>query len=401
MNNQSDTPTPSIQIISFNPDIRSDEYCTIEVNEQIGSYEFMSAYTISGLFKHLTNSDFDLVTINYDTLPDKRLAYMRNIITSIKTVSSCANRKIPKTFLYSARLRDVCQIRQILEAGFDGVDCNADKSSIDARVNNLLRVIAGGKIIDVESKHLISITTTARRRGTILETKIQLGTVAYYCVPKLPTEVADKTVNLLLKELNIKCYSISNITDLFPILSNPLHQVDIVWLDAETLRDFNGASMFDIINTVTTLINSTGRKNRTRLYIAVNGDTPIELIRECMKMKGVAGIHGISGYLTWDETKLQLTKALQGKQYLTDKIRDRLNDRKNKPLKSVDSLTMRESQCLKLLLDGGNTNKVIANTLGVTEATIKVYMGNIFKKHHVHNRGELISKLSKSERTAA
>ena len=52
------------------------------------------------------------------------------------------------------------------------------------------------------------------------------------------------------------------------------------------------------------------------------------------------------------------------------------------------ALTLRESQILSLLREG-HRNKVIALELGISEATVKVHVQNIFKKLNVSNRTQV------------
>lgn len=58
-------------------------------------------------------------------------------------------------------------------------------------------------------------------------------------------------------------------------------------------------------------------------------------------------------------------------------------------------LSNREQQVVKLLLEG-NSNKLIAASLGITESTVEFHLKNIYTKHQVSSRTELILKLRKS-----
>lgn len=55
----------------------------------------------------------------------------------------------------------------------------------------------------------------------------------------------------------------------------------------------------------------------------------------------------------------------------------------------------REQTVLDLLLNG-KENKIIAYELGLTEATIKLHLRNLFKKFGVHSRLQLVVKILKS-----
>lgn len=57
-------------------------------------------------------------------------------------------------------------------------------------------------------------------------------------------------------------------------------------------------------------------------------------------------------------------------------------------MRSGHALTLREIDVV-LLVRKAKTNREIANELGLTEGTIKEYMGNIFAKIQVDNRTAL------------
>lgn len=57
-------------------------------------------------------------------------------------------------------------------------------------------------------------------------------------------------------------------------------------------------------------------------------------------------------------------------------------------------LTPRQRDVLDLLITG-DQNKVIARKLGITDATIKVHVGKLFKKYNVNNRTQLAYRVGK------
>ena len=58
---------------------------------------------------------------------------------------------------------------------------------------------------------------------------------------------------------------------------------------------------------------------------------------------------------------------------------------RDEPIENRGNMSDRESEVIKEL-SAGNSNKVIARNLGITEATVKVYMKSLFKKIGVTNR---------------
>lgn len=66
------------------------------------------------------------------------------------------------------------------------------------------------------------------------------------------------------------------------------------------------------------------------------------------------------------------------------------------PLSALDSLTEREKQTLGLIAAGHN-NKQIARELGISDATVKIYVRNLLRKFDLHSRLELASWMHRHE----
>lgn len=65
-------------------------------------------------------------------------------------------------------------------------------------------------------------------------------------------------------------------------------------------------------------------------------------------------------------------------------------------IKTIDTLTAREQEVLKLILSG-KSNREIANALFISENTVKTHLRNIFFKYDVNSRAGLISTLLKNQ----
>lgn len=61
---------------------------------------------------------------------------------------------------------------------------------------------------------------------------------------------------------------------------------------------------------------------------------------------------------------------------------------------SAPQLTEREQEVLDLLA-GGLSNRTIAEKLGISERTVKAHVSNLFDKHGVRNRTELVSQVQR------
>jgi len=106
---------------------------------------------------------------------------------------------------------------------------------------------------------------------------------------------------------------------------------------------------------------------------------------------------GAAGYLLKDSDSSQIVDAIQaiarGDSLIHPSVASKIlaefsllagNKSNKRPLVDHD-LTEREITVLRLVADG-QTNKEVANTLELSEKTVKNHLGNIFHKLHVYDR---------------
>lgn len=97
---------------------------------------------------------------------------------------------------------------------------------------------------------------------------------------------------------------------------------------------------------------------------------------------------GARGYLLKDATSAELTSAVrqvhQGKRFLPSNVAAKLVERME-----AEELTEREREVLSLMVQGTSTAK-LAETMHLSEGTIKFHINNIFQKLDVNDRAQAI-----------
>jgi two-component system nitrate/nitrite response regulator NarL len=122
----------------------------------------------------------------------------------------------------------------------------------------------------------------------------------------------------------------------------------------------------------------------TARIVVLADDVSVDLLRQAM-----AG--GADGFLTKGVSPEALVQSLHlimlGEKVFPTNLATMLMDMNSQPspLNSVRGLTTREREILQSLV-GGASNKLIANRLGITEATIKVHLKTLLRKLDVNNR---------------
>ncbi len=101
---------------------------------------------------------------------------------------------------------------------------------------------------------------------------------------------------------------------------------------------------------------------------------------------------GVDGYILKDSESSELKKAIRavnnGENYIQPKLIPALNNKlvsRDIDKDKIDSLTGREIEVL-IQVANGMFNKEIANTLNISERTVKNHISNIFKKIELSDR---------------
>lgn len=111
---------------------------------------------------------------------------------------------------------------------------------------------------------------------------------------------------------------------------------------------------------------------------------------------------GASGYLLKKTAPAQLIEAIKdvysgGSPMSSDIARKVVSFFQQKPQQNLDNLELlsdREKEILASLSDG-NSYKIIADKLFISIDTVRSHIRNIYKKLHVHNQSEAVSKAIK------
>lgn len=201
-------------------------------------------------------------------------------------------------------------------------------------------------------------------------------------------------------ELDLQFNRLSDITELFPLLSDHKFNTNLILIDIEGFYKISGASVFDVIRTLSTLIKCTvhrskpGKPTRREIYLgaAVDSNTDPKLIREILGIIDIKGLYPCDAGISSDSKKQAIVDLVQGKCHIPAKINELLKSKK-RTVRVIRGdnivLTPRQAQILDLIATRGASNKVIAKILDISESTVKLHVSAIFKKYGVRNRTQL------------
>lgn len=204
----------------------------------------------------------------------------------------------------------------------------------------------------------------------------------------------------LSRELDIHVTPVPTIQDVFPLLSDTSFNPTAIAIDIDECFLTDGVDLYDMIHLLSTMLKCTlcrdetvTKKRKTAIVALVSNVTSPSLIRNIISMPGVDHVGlKISEAITYQDVKDDTEQYLTGNFKNNKLVKKMVYTKPHATVKTTVSaveLTPRQSQILQLVKTRGASNKVIARMLNLSESTIKLHLGIIFRKYGVKNRTQL------------
>lgn len=150
----------------------------------------------------------------------------------------------------------------------------------------------------------------------------------------------------------------------------------------------NGVTINEFVSMIETLVKVTVGKS-IPLAIVIEKDTPLNVVKELQKTS-VMGIIP-SGYSFGMDEGMRGVEALSNRiPYWPKHILQQLPGAKKTVVKNSIILTPRQVQIANLISERGLSNKKIAQSLKITESTVKIHVSAILKAYGVRTRTQLV-----------
>jgi len=167
------------------------------------------------------------------------------------------------------------------------------------------------------------------------------------------------------------------------ISTDSLKKADLILLDLQTVDSKGLESLHNVLE-----------RAPMGPVVVISSDDDPDLVRECID-------NGAAGFIPKTSQPQVLVAALRlilaGGLYLPlQAVIHGINDFEHETVKPDISAPLTKRQLHALLLAAkGKANKNIANTMGITEGTVKLHLSAAFKTLNVKNRTEAVYALSK------
>jgi len=224
-----------------------------------------------------------------------------------------------------------------------------------------------------------------------------------YVSPNTADDAFGLIADTMSSELPIAINKVTSIEELFPLMSDPKFHTDFVAIDIDELYRVKNTDVFDIINTLNTLIKCTvarlgpGRptKRTTKIVALVDELTDPRLIKEVSDFPEISWVAlrlSEDPSTDFDSVKRSLMNFLNGGEKVPQEVKRLIQKNKKRAKHTSDdqiALTPRQAQIYDMIVSKGASNKIIARALHISESTVKLHMTAILKKFGVRNRTQL------------
>ena len=199
----------------------------------------------------------------------------------------------------------------------------------------------------------------------------------------------------LAEKIGVQSCQLDSLRALFTELGNPSSQMDLIIFDLPGLYSVSGATIFEIINMVSTLSKCALSQKNPVLSVLIEEKSDPTMI------KGVLGTEikvfvPKGSWLGPDEAEFAIRNLLNGKTHIPKKILEKVKPVKKQIRSDGIKLTARQEQVLKLICNRGLSNKGIAAILNISESTVKLHISAILREFGVRNRTQLALAASKA-----
>lgn len=207
-----------------------------------------------------------------------------------------------------------------------------------------------------------------------------------YSCPDVDRDRAKAIAATVEKRYKVSVTGYPSTRDLLMALVAKNVTADYVAVDCNEFKDFVNDDLYSSITTVSTL--SHVNNPNVKIIAVVDKDVDKSLLKLLIGFKEIDFFSVRSGGFTDDEVYKSVENFLTDGDRVPSLVKNILESRKKSGRKDI-VLTPRQQQILDIIVTRGASNKIIAKMLAISESTVKLHVGCIFRKYGVKNRTQL------------
>lgn len=358
---------PKLNVIYFNSDHTNTPKCQGKLAEEIDlSWTIVSTWGEMSTALHESNDAILAVSIDMmSQAPVKSATEFMDALATITKFMPCHARLKIGVVIKKTTPRSV--IKELQRTQCQGILLHVDDYSV-AEVNQCMKALGSG--IPYWPKH-------------ILDELPDEQPVSIYFRADADTYMTADMMQGLKKDAMCRVQFCSTWNQLGSALQKQPHQL-VFYIGMLTRLDLTPTEIIESLRTRMQLSLVS-----VPIGVSIEPTTPMSVIKE-LKRAGIFGIVPSAVHWGTHETVAGLNAMARREQYWPKHILDQLPGAK-KIVANVDNVTLtaRQEQVFRLIIERGASNKAIAKSIGISESTVKLHLTEIFKKYGVKNRTQL------------
>lgn len=315
---------------------------------------------------------------------DNPIQAVKDLIVMIRTMCTHVSCEMPRVTVCVHHDVDTTVLRALLEIN---LMCVVVRS--DLKLKRHLMECVCHSMVGVPHCS-VSVLTLLADQPAVFNRCDDRKTNFTYLIPSIPGMIAQQVMLGFCEELRITMDRCEHWMQLLSKLLMPNNRTDVVIIDLAVITACAKSSIMDMITCVHTVRRSSQKLHDVKLYVAVQADVDVGVVRQVLKIPGVHGLCPIltQGFDTHD-LKLAITHMYLHKRHVPDLIQKKLNEKTPVKKPNVTKLTRRQAEIFELVTVHAASNKVIANRLKISEGAVKSHVTHLLRKFGLRNRTEL------------
>lgn len=251
----------------------------------------------------------------------------------------------------------------------------------------LLSIIAA-EISTLNYKHDLHIAAFGKFNFMIQNKNIDANSLAKVAVAVYFHSTSDSINTVAQINLNDSSWELQLCTSWDELSTTIKSKPDMICFHISMVTSA-GLSISEFSNMIETFMRLSNTNRNIPLCIAIEKSTTTKIIKELQKTP-VVGIVPCSTDFGVEEARKAIDAIINRIPYWPKYILDQLPGVPKTIKKNSITLTPRQSEIADLITSRGLSNKRIANTLNITESTVKIHVSAILKAYGVRTRTQLV-----------
>ncbi len=200
-----------------------------------------------------------------------------------------------------------------------------------------------------------------------------------------PLKPYQEHTSYLCKKFSLNVKRFDTVKEMLIALMSSTKPVEYAVIDSADIKSMMGTDIYAGINTLSTILKT--NNPQAKIVVVVTKIIATDYLKTLISLDDIDFFTAGPGFSQSDKESTIENFLNQGER--VPPLIKRLLVAKKRSARREIALTPRQRQILDIIITRGASNKVIAKMLSISESTVKLHVGCIFRKYHVKSRTQL------------